>query len=93
MLDGQDPEGLFPCILGHKAGHIVKSVGEGGTSEARRSRDSVLHTSVLRDFLYLLQVIQDESMSQDCSTQGQVVMPDGTKHFLGGIHPRAFLQR
>jgi S-(hydroxymethyl)glutathione dehydrogenase / alcohol dehydrogenase len=28
-LDGQDPEGLFPCILGHEAGAIVESVGEG----------------------------------------------------------------
>jgi S-(hydroxymethyl)glutathione dehydrogenase / alcohol dehydrogenase len=27
-LDGQDPEGLFPCILGHEAGAIVESVGE-----------------------------------------------------------------
>ena len=31
-LDGQDPEGLFPCILGHEAGAIVESVGEGVTS-------------------------------------------------------------
>ena len=27
--DGHDPEGLFPCILGHEAGCIVESVGEG----------------------------------------------------------------
>ncbi|XP_011620356.1 alcohol dehydrogenase class-3 isoform X4 [Amborella trichopoda] len=26
---GQDPEGLFPCILGHEAAGIVESVGEG----------------------------------------------------------------
>lgn len=31
-LDGLDPEGLFPCILGHEAGGIVESVGEGVTS-------------------------------------------------------------
>jgi S-(hydroxymethyl)glutathione dehydrogenase/alcohol dehydrogenase len=31
-LDGQDPEGLFPCILGHEAGCIVESVGENVTS-------------------------------------------------------------
>ena len=31
-LSGQDPEGLFPCILGHEAGAIVESVGEGVTS-------------------------------------------------------------
>jgi S-(hydroxymethyl)glutathione dehydrogenase/alcohol dehydrogenase len=28
-LDGHDPEGLFPCILGHEAGCIVESIGEG----------------------------------------------------------------
>lgn len=33
-LDGLDPEGLFPCILGHEGGGIVESVGEGVTSVA-----------------------------------------------------------
>ena len=31
-LDGHDPEGLFPCILGHEATAVVESVGEGVTS-------------------------------------------------------------
>ncbi|CAE8598726.1 unnamed protein product [Polarella glacialis] len=30
-LDGHDPEGLFPSILGHEASAIVESVGEGVT--------------------------------------------------------------
>merc|ERR1712159_245927 len=33
-LTGQDPEGLFPSILGHEATAIVESVGEGVTSVA-----------------------------------------------------------
>ncbi|KAK3007563.1 hypothetical protein RJ639_014409 [Escallonia herrerae] len=28
---GKDPEGLFPCILGHEAAGIIESVGEGVT--------------------------------------------------------------
>jgi hypothetical protein len=33
-LEGSDPEGLFPSILGHEAGCIVESVGAGVTSVA-----------------------------------------------------------
>lgn len=33
-LDGHDPEGLFPCILGHEGAGIVESVGEGVDSFA-----------------------------------------------------------
>ena len=33
-LEGHDPEGLFPCILGHEATAIVESIGEGVTSLA-----------------------------------------------------------
>lgn len=31
-LSGQDPEGLFPVVLGHEGGGIVESVGDGVTS-------------------------------------------------------------
>ena len=33
-LDGFDPEGLFPVVLGHEGGGVVESVGEGVTSVA-----------------------------------------------------------
>ena len=31
-LDGYDPEGLFPVVLGHEAAAVVESIGEGVTS-------------------------------------------------------------
>jgi len=33
-LSGQDPEGLFPCVLGHEGGGIVESIGKGVTKVA-----------------------------------------------------------
>ena len=31
-LSGGDPEGLFPCILGHEGAGVVLEVGEGVTT-------------------------------------------------------------
>ena len=31
-LDGHDPEGTFPCVLGHEGGGVIESIGEGVTS-------------------------------------------------------------
>lgn len=31
-LDGCDPEGVFPCILGHEGAGVVESVGEDVTN-------------------------------------------------------------
>ena len=33
-LSGDDPEGIFPVILGHEGGGIVEQIGEGVTSVA-----------------------------------------------------------
>lgn len=45
-LSGQDPEGLFPCVLGHEGGGIVESVGEGVTKVAPgKSSNYVLYVA------------------------------------------------
>jgi S-(hydroxymethyl)glutathione dehydrogenase/alcohol dehydrogenase len=31
-LSGEDPEGVFPCVLGHEGGGIVEEIGAGVTS-------------------------------------------------------------
>ena len=31
-LSGEDPEGVFPCVLGHEGGGIVQEIGRGVTS-------------------------------------------------------------
>ena len=40
-LEGHDPEGLFPCVLGHEGGGIVESIGEGVTSVKPGEHDAM----------------------------------------------------
>ena len=93
-LDGHDPEGLFPCVLGHEAAAVVESVGEGVTSVETgdvvipcytpecKNKDCIFCASPKTN---LCPVIR--------ATQGRGVMPDGTSrlskdgvslyHFMG----------
>ena len=82
-LEGSDPEGLFPSILGHEAGAIVESVGEGVTSvKIGRQGHSLLHAAVPRGRLHFLCFPQNEPLPEDPKgTQGQGTMPDGTTRF------------
>eukprot|EP00536_Pseudo-nitzschia_multiseries_P007473 jgi/Psemu1/66045/estExt_Genemark1.C_1770007 len=82
-LDGHDPEGLFPCILGHEAGCIVESVGEGVTSV--RPGDHVI-PCYTPQCCETTCVFCQSSKTNLCpkirSTQGQGLMPDGTSRFV-----------
>lgn len=79
-LDGLDPEGIFPCILGHEGGGIVESVGE--SVESLKPGDHVIP-------LYIPQCgnckFCNSPKTNLCSkiraTQGKGVMPDGTSRF------------
>lgn len=94
-LDGFDPEGLFPCILGHEAGAVVESVGEGVSSLQPGDHVIPCYTpQCSKPTCIFCQSPKTNLCPQIRSTQGQGVMPDGTSrlhdaegkdlyHFMG----------
>ena len=79
-LSGDDPEGIFPAILGHEGGGIVEAVGEGVTSLAVGDHVIPLYTAECRECKFcksgktnLCQAVR--------ATQGKGLMPDGTTRF------------
>jgi S-(hydroxymethyl)glutathione dehydrogenase/alcohol dehydrogenase len=81
-LDGFDPEGLFPCILGHEAGCVVESVGEGVTSVKPGDHVIPCYTpQCAQPSCIFCQSPKTNLCPEIRSTQGQGVMPDGTSRF------------
>ncbi|KNC77568.1 alcohol dehydrogenase class-3 [Sphaeroforma arctica JP610] len=81
-LSGQDAEGKFPCILGHEAGAIVESVGEGVTSVKVGDHVIPCYTPQCNeDDCIFCQSPKTNLCPKIRSTQGQGVMPDGTSRF------------
>ena len=81
-LDGQDPEGLFPCILGHEAGCIVESVGPGVTSVVPGDHVIPCYTpQCCEASCVFCQSPKTNLCPAIRSTQGKGVMPDGTSRF------------
>jgi len=79
-LSGDDPEGLFPAIMGHEGAGVVVEVGEGVKSVARGDHVIPLYTPECRQCKFctsgktnLCQAIRE--------TQGKGLMPDGTSRF------------
>ncbi|PZQ11679.1 MAG: S-(hydroxymethyl)glutathione dehydrogenase/class III alcohol dehydrogenase [Rhodanobacter denitrificans] len=79
-LSGADPEGLFPVVLGHEGGGIVREVGAGVTSVKPGDHVIPLYTPecgackfCLSGKTNLCQAIR--------ATQGKGLMPDGTSRF------------
>jgi len=81
-LSGQDPEGLFPSILGHEAGAIVESVGEGVTSVAVGDTIVPGYTPQCKgsDCIFCMSP-KTNLCPKIRGTQGKGVMPDGTSRF------------
>lgn len=81
-LDGHDPEGLFPCILGHEAGCVVESVGEGVTSVQPGDHVIPCYTPQCCEYQCIFcQSPKTNLCPKIRSTQGSGVMPDGTSRF------------
>lgn len=79
-LSGEDPEGLFPAILGHEGAGIVREVGPGVTSVRPGDHVIPLYTPECRTCEYCLS--RKTNLCQKIrATQGRGVMPDGTSRF------------
>src|SRR3954468_10080196 len=85
-LSGQDPEGLFPSILGHEGAGVVVDVGPEVRSLKPGDHVIPLYTPECRTCEYCLN--PKTNLCQAIrATQGKGLMPDGTSRFLLGASP------
>jgi len=77
---GEDPEGLFPAILGHEGAGVVVEVGDGVTSVKAGDHVIPLYTPECRQCPSCLSR-KTNLCTAIRATQGQGVMPDGTSRF------------
>ncbi|TDJ39373.1 MAG: S-(hydroxymethyl)glutathione dehydrogenase/class III alcohol dehydrogenase [Gammaproteobacteria bacterium] len=79
-LSGEDPEGLFPAIMGHEGAGVVVEVGAGVTSLAAGDHVIPLYTPECRQCKFCL-----SGKTNLCGaireTQGRGLMPDGSSRF------------
>jgi S-(hydroxymethyl)glutathione dehydrogenase/alcohol dehydrogenase len=82
-LSGDDPEGVFPSILGHEGGAVVEEIGAGVTSLSVGDHVIPLYVPECGECKFcksgktnLCQAVR--------STQGAGLMPDGTSRFSKG---------
>ena len=85
-LSGEDPEGIFPCILGHEGGGIVEQIGEGVTSVKVGDHVIPLYTPECRECKFCLSG-KTNLCQQIRETQGKGLMPDGTTRFYKDGEP------
>ena len=79
-LSGEDPEGLFPAVLGHEGCGVVRDVGPGVTSVKADDHVIPLYTPECRQCEYCLNPKTNLCQSIR-ATQGKGLMPDGTSRF------------
>ena len=79
-LSGDDPEGVFPAVLGHEGAGIVMAVGEGVTSVQPGDHVIPLYTAECGECLFCKSDKTNLCIAVR-ATQGKGVMPDGTTRF------------
>jgi S-(hydroxymethyl)glutathione dehydrogenase/alcohol dehydrogenase len=79
-LSGADPEGLFPCILGHEGAGVVVDVGAGVTTLKKGDHVIPLYTPECRQCKSCLSR-KTNLCTAIRATQGKGLMPDGTSRF------------
>tara|TARA_R110000744_G_scaffold16404_8_gene45188 strand:- start:203 stop:1426 length:1224 start_codon:yes stop_codon:yes gene_type:complete len=85
-LSGDDPEGIFPVVLGHEGGGIVEQVGEGVTSVAVGDHVIPLYTPECGECKFCLSG-KTNLCQKIRETQGKGLMPDGTTRFYKDGQP------
>jgi S-(hydroxymethyl)glutathione dehydrogenase/alcohol dehydrogenase len=79
-LSGDDPEGLFPAVLGHEGAGVVVEVGAGVTSLKPGDHVIPLYVPECRNCDYCLS--RKTNLCQAIRlTQGRGLMPDGSSRF------------
>jgi S-(hydroxymethyl)glutathione dehydrogenase / alcohol dehydrogenase len=85
-LSGEDPEGLFPTILGHEGAGVVMDVGPEVKSIKAGDHVIPLYTPECRECDFCLN--PKTNLCQAIrSTQGRGLMPDGSSRFSLGRRP------
>ncbi|MDQ3270377.1 MAG: S-(hydroxymethyl)glutathione dehydrogenase/class III alcohol dehydrogenase [Pseudomonadota bacterium] len=79
-LSGDDPEGLFPAVLGHEGGGVVVEVGEGVESVKVGDHAIPLYTAECRQCKFCLSGKTNLCQAVR-ATQGRGLMPDGSTRF------------
>lgn len=85
-LSGEDPEGIFPTILGHEGGGIVEQVGDGVTSVKVGDHVIPLYTPECGECKFCLSG-KTNLCQKIRETQGKGLMPDGTTRFYKDGEP------
>jgi len=85
-LSGDDPEGIFPVILGHEGAGVVESIGEGVTSVVVGDHVIPLYTPECGECKFCLSG-KTNLCQKIRETQGKGLMPDGTTRFYKDGEP------